>query len=148
MMRYSLLFLPVVLFLSGCCTSFTTSVRNESGRDIQLTVMRRLQQTETVTIRAPSTGRCGGVMPRALDGTADSWVISEGQARFTFADVTPIATMPKQFVSRSRFSSNFPCQRITQHVRIAPDMSIHAVRVVGYTESQPAQFPIHSTTKE
>ena len=87
-------------------------------------------------------------MPAALDGATDSWSITDGQARFTFADVSPIATMPDQFVSRSRFTSDFPCKRVTRHVRIAPDMTIQAVRVIGYTESQPAQFPIHYTTKE
>lgn len=147
-MRYSLLLLPAALTIGGCCTSFTTAVRNETGRDVQFTMMGRSHQTETITIRASSTGRCRGVMPATLDGTTDSWVISDGQSRFTFADLSPIATMPKQFVSSSRFTSNFPCKRVTQHVRIARDMTIHAVRVIGYTELQPAQFPIHYTTKE
>jgi hypothetical protein len=147
-MRHSLLLLPMMLTLTGCCIGFTTSVRNESGRDIQLTVMRHSQQTETVTIRASSTARCRGVMPTVPEGTPDSWLVSDGQSRFTFADVSPIATMPKRFVSSSRFTSAFPCKRVTQHVRIAQDMTIYAVRVIGYTESQPAQFPIHYTTKE
>src|SRR5262249_14343238 len=144
-MRNSLLLLIAVLALSGCCTGIATSVRNESGRDIQLTLVSHLQGTQTVTIRASATARCSGVMPAFRDGTTDSWIIADGQSHFRFADVSPIATMPKQFISSSRFTSDFPCNRITQHVRIASDMTIHAVRVIGYTESQPAQFPIHYT---
>ncbi len=56
--------------------------------------------------------------------------------------------MPSQFISGSRFTRDFPCKRITRHVRIAPDMTIHAMRVIGYTESEPTFFPIHHTEKE
>jgi len=87
-------------------------------------------------------------MPRSLDGAADSWTVSDGQSRFVFVDVSPIATMPDAFVSSSRLTGDFPCKRVTQHVRLAPDMTIQAVRVIGYTATQPAPFPIQYTKKE
>jgi hypothetical protein len=136
------------LILTGCCTSFTTTVRNETGRDLTLTTMRHSGQTETVAIRAGAKARCGGVMPRSLDGSADSWMVSDGRSQFVFADVSPISTMPRAFISSSRFTRDFPCRRITQHVRLAPDMAIHAVRVIGYTASEPAPFPIQYSRKE
>jgi|SRR5208282_3902653 len=144
--------LPMValsaLMLTGCCTSIITSVRNESGRDLTLTVFRHLGQTETLAIRAGARGRCGSVMPRSLDGSADSWTVSDGRSQFVYADVSPIATMPGAFISSSRFTGDFPCRRIAQHVRLAPDMAIHAVRVIGYTASEPAPFPIQFSRKE
>ena len=87
-------------------------------------------------------------MPSLAGFAPDCWIVSDGQSRFTFADVSPIATMPSPFTSSSRFTRNFPCNRITKHVRIASDMTIHAVRVVGYTDSEPATFPIRYTAKE
>ncbi|MSR65948.1 MAG: hypothetical protein EXS24_01060 [Pedosphaera sp.] len=145
--RYSLV-LVMALMVTGCCTSITTSVRNESGRDIQLTVMRRLEPTETVKIRAASTGRCKGVMSSHPGFAPDFWIVSDGQSRFTFSDVSLIATLPSRFVSSSRFTRDFPCKRVTQHVRITPEMTIHAVRVIGYTESEPTEFPIRYTVTE
>jgi|ERR1019366_4642400 hypothetical protein len=147
-MRFFTLCFVAMLMLTGCCTSISTSVRNETGRDIKLTAIWQSQQVETVTIRASSTGGCSGVMPTLPGQLPESWIISDGQSRFIFADVSPIATMPSRFVSSSRFTRIFPCKQITQHIRVAPDMTIHAVRVIGYTESEPSPFPICYTKKE
>jgi hypothetical protein len=144
-------FLPAMimpaLLLTGCCASFKTAVRNGSGRDIVLTISRRSGPTETVPIRAGAKGRVRGVMPRSLDGSADSWVVSDGHSVFVFADVSPIATMPRAYISSSRFTRDFPCKRITQHVRFTPEMTIHAVRVIGYTAHEPFPFPIQATKR-
>jgi hypothetical protein len=137
-----------MLLFTGCCASSSTSVRNETGKDLNLTIIRLSQQVETVTIRASSTGRCSGIMPTLSDEPAVSWIISDGQSRFIYADVSPIATMPSRFVSSTRFNRDFPCERFTHHVAITPDMVIHALRVIGYTESEPPPFPIHYTKKE
>ena len=145
-LRYSIF--VAFAMLTGCCTSITTSVRNESGRNIQLTIVRNSQKIETITIRASSTGKCAGVMPTHTGFPPDSWIISDGQSQFTYSDVSPIATMPDRFISSSRFTRDFPCNRIIKHVGLASDMTIHAVRVIGYTESEPAQFPIHYVKKE
>ena len=147
-MHSSLPALAALLMLTGCCTSITTTVRNESGRDIRVTIVRQSQQFETVAIRAASIGRCKGVMSSFSGHQPDSWIVSDGRSRFTFTDVSPVATMPGAFIGSSRFTMSFPCKRVTQHVRLAPDMTIHAVRVIGYTESEPAPFPIRYTTKE
>jgi len=144
---FALSFITVLMF-TGCCTSISTSVRNETGRDIHLTAVWRSQQVESVTIHAKSTGRCSGVMPAFPGQPPESWIISDGQSRFTFADVSPIGSMPSRFISSTRFTRDFPCKRVTQHVRIAADMTIHAVRVIGYTDSEPAPFPINYTNKE
>jgi len=140
--------LATTLMLTGCCVSISTSVRNETGRDIRLTLVRQSQQVETVMIRASSTGRCTGVIPALPGLSPDSWIISDGQSQFTFANVSSIATLPGPFISSSRFTRDFPCRRITQHVSLAPDITIHAVRVIGYTESEPAQFPIRYSKRE
>jgi hypothetical protein len=147
-MRIPALSIFAVIILTGCCISNSTSVRNETGKDILLTTVNQAKQTETVMIRAKATGRCSGVWPALPDQPPESWAISDGKSRFTFADVSIIATLPDQFVSSSRFTRDFPCNRITRHVRIAPDMTIHAVRVIGYTEWEPPSFPIHYTKKE
>jgi hypothetical protein len=148
LMRILPLVVAGMLMLTGCCINISTSVRNETSKDIFLTVISQSQQVETVTIHPLSTGRCGGVSPALAGFPPDSWIISDGQTRFTFADVSPIATLPSAFVSSSRFTRYFPCKRVTKHVRLASDMTIHAVRVIGYTESEPAPFPIHYTRKE
>ncbi len=147
-MRTLLLVLATMPMLTGCCISISTSVRNETGKDIRLTFVRQSQQVETVTIHPSSTVRCSGVMPAMAGFPPDSWIVSDGQMRYTFADVSPVATMPSPFVSSSRFTRGFPCKRVTQHVRLSSDMTIHAVRVIGYTDSEPAPFPIHYTMKE
>jgi hypothetical protein len=148
MHRHLPLILLCALVLTGCCIHITTAVRNETGKNVTLIIHRYSGQAETLAIRAGAKARCGGVMPRSLDGAADSWTVSDGQSRFVFVDVSPIATMPDAFVSSSRLTGDFPCKRVTQHVRLAPDMTIQAVRVIGYTATQPAPFPIQYTKKE
>jgi hypothetical protein len=150
MLRHSPGIIVSALVFTGCCTSVTTAVRNGTDRDITLTMSGHLRPPETVVIRAGAKGRVTGVVPPSPyhSDAADSWAISDGHSVFLFADVTPIATMPRAFISSSRLTRDFPCVRVTQHVRLAPDMTVHAVRVIGYTASEPAPFPIHYTKKE
>ena len=144
----SFLALAATLILDGCCVNISTSVRNETDENLILTHIGQFQQFGTVMIRAHSTGRSDGILPAESGKSPDSWVISDGRSKFNYTNVSPIASMPRAFVSRSRFTSDFPCNRITYHVAITPDMAIHAVRVIGYTESEPSPFPIHYTKKE
>jgi hypothetical protein len=137
-----------LLLLSGCCTEICTSVRNETGKDVNLTLLRNAKEVETVMIRARSAAECGGIMPPLPGTPPDSWIVRDEHARFTFEDVSPIASMPGAFVSSSRFTSIFPCKRVTRHVALTGDMTIQAERVVGYTKSQPEPFPIHYTNRE
>lgn len=140
--------LVATLMLSGCCVNISTSVRNETDENLILTHIGPFQQFGTVIIRAHSTRRCDGILPAVPGKSPDSWIITDGQSQFTYTNVSPIASMPDKFVSSSRFTSEFPCNRFTRHVAITPDMAIHAVRVIGYTESEPSPFPIHYTKKE
>ena len=131
----TLLIVLAAFFLTGCCVRLAATVRNQSGRDLRFTVVRHSGPTEAVAIRAGTKARIAGVLPH-LDGSPDAWIVTDGQSRFTFADVSPIAAMPDAFISCSRFTSDFPCRRVTQHVRLASDMTIHAVRVIGYTPTE------------
>jgi len=140
-----LIFLPT-LMLTGCCINFSTKLRNETSRDVLLTrtwpsQTAEREQTETVLIYAKSNAR--------FYGDGKSWIISDGKTRYVFSDVSPIATMPSRFTSSTRLTTHwFPCLRITRYVRLAPDMTIHADRVIGYTESEPPQFPLYPTKSE
>jgi hypothetical protein len=87
-------------------------------------------------------------MPHHAEVAPDSWIITDGRFRFTFADVSAVATMPGAFVSRSRLTRDFPCLRVTQHLKLAPDMTIHALRVIGYTDKEPPKFPLRYSNKE
>jgi hypothetical protein len=147
-MRLLMLVLIAPLALTGCCISLKTSVRNETGKNITITFLRGSNQVENITIPAASTSLCSGVIPTIPGSPPESLIISDGQMQYTFADVSAIAMLPRRFVSSSRFTSDFPCKRFTTHVRIASDMTIHAVRVIGYTESEPSPFPLHCTSKE
>jgi len=149
LVKLHLLPLPAVaITLTGCCTAIRTSVYNGTGQEIQLTLMREGKPIETVKVSGASPGLLRGIMPKLPGNRPDSWVVSSGTNRFTFSDISLVATMPRGFISRSRFTRDFPCSRVTQHVRIAPDMTIHAVPVIGPAGSQPPLFPIHYSTKD
>ena len=137
-----------ILMLTGCCVNFTTAVRNQTGKDVVITVCSARGGTEREAIQAGAKAYLRGAMPRYPDGACDSWMVSDGDSKFIFSDISPIATMPSAFISRSRFTRDFPCKRVTQHVRLGPDMAIHAVRVIGYTASEPAPLPIEYTRTE
>lgn len=147
-MRPLVLLVVIWLVASGCCVTGSTSVRNSTGRDIGISVFWQTQQVSTVSIPAFSTGRCAGVAPVFFGQGPELWVVSDGRSIFTFADVSPIYSLPRQFTSSSRLTREFPCKRFTKHVMITPDMSIHALRVIGYTDSEPSPFPIHYTSKQ
>lgn len=132
--------------LGGCCTAIRTSVYNGAGQTVQVTLVHDGKPLEAIKVRAASVGLLRGVMLFPGDTMPDSWLVSSGTNCFIFSDVSAIASMPRRFISSSRFTRDFPCNRVTQHVRIAPDMTIHAARVIGYTESEPPQFPIYHST--
>jgi hypothetical protein len=134
--------------LTGCCVCTATSVRNETGKDIQLTVIQGSQPVETVMVRASTTGICRGSFPLWPGNRSDSWIIVVGKSCYTFTNVSLIATLPDRFVSHSRFTRDFPCSRVARHVSVASDMTIHATRVIGYTESQPPLFPLQGTEQK
>jgi hypothetical protein len=125
--------------LAGCCTGVVTSVRNESGRDIRITILTATGQSNTVLVHPGRTAICDGVWSK---NSRDTWIVSDGTAESKFPDVSSIATLPNKFVSASRFTKDFPCNRVALHVGITPDLTIEARRAIGYTESQPEGFPI------
>lgn len=132
----------LVAMLNGCCVGIRTSVRNASGSN--LTLVGGFPRVETNTLPISKTVLCGGV----LGEPDDVWIISDGKSQFIYTNISLVATIPAEFVSHSRLNSDFPCLRITRHVMIAPDMAIHAERVIGYTEREPAGFPIWYTERK
>jgi hypothetical protein len=134
-------FLFLALFVSGCCVGTVTKVRNKTGREIFLTVINANQNpAPPVTVPAGSSHTCSGVM---LDA---SWIVSDGKSQYVFNDVSPIGTMRGRSRTESRFTSMFPCNRVTQHVELETNMVIYAVGGVGQEIPQPLGFPIHCTS--
>jgi hypothetical protein len=128
---------------AGCCVRVATSICNQTSRDIVLTVQQPPGAPVTARIPAGCSRVCDGVMPSEDAQRRQQWEVFDGQRHLFFTDLEPIAALPDDFVSSSRFTSDFPCERVTRHVRFMDDGVIEAVRVVGSTHSQPAGFPIH-----
>ncbi|HEY1717547.1 MAG TPA: hypothetical protein VGH42_04535 [Verrucomicrobiae bacterium] len=126
---------------NGCCVGTVTKVRNNTGKEISLSVINAGQiPALPVTIPAGSSRICSGVM---MD---TSWVVSDGKSKFVFNDVSPIGTMRGKSRTESRFTSMFPCNRITQHVEVETNMAIYAVGGVGQEIPQPPGFAIQCTS--
>jgi hypothetical protein len=75
-----------------------------------------------------------------------SWIVSDGKSQFVFDDVSPIGTMRGKSRTESRFTSMFPCNRVTQHVELETNLAIHAVGGFGQEIPQPPDFPIRCTS--
>jgi hypothetical protein len=107
MLLASLIFM---LGCNGCCVGVVAKVRNDTGKEISLTEINAGQiPILPVTIPAGSSRICSGVMSDA------SWIVSDGKSKFVFNDVSPIGTMRGRSRTDSRFTSMFPCNRVTQH---------------------------------
>jgi hypothetical protein len=133
--------LVFVLCCSSCCVGMVTKVRNKTDKEISLTVIDGNQNpAPPVTIPAGSSRLCSGVWLHA------SWIVSDGKSQFVFNDVSPIGTMLGKSRTESRFTSMFPCNRVTQHVELETNMAIYAVGGVGQKISQPPGFPIRCTS--
>ena len=138
-MRFALL-VALAICGNGCCVGFATKVRNHTGREISITVIHPGQIPSTpVPIPAGASGICDGVI------AGESWIVSDGQSRFCYNELSPIGAMRGPSRTESRFTSLFPCNRITQHVAIESNMAIYAVSSSGRKIPQPAGFPIYCT---
>jgi hypothetical protein len=120
-----------------------TCIRNDSGRDVTVTIDRPPDSSETVRIPAGRPRTVDGVFAGADPQRQQRWHIDDGERRLLVSDVSPIATLPDDFVSSSRLTSDFPCNRVTRHVRLTAGGDVEANATWGRKRPQPAGFPIH-----
>ena len=144
------MFLAFLLFCSGCCVGIVTKVKNNTGKEISITVIQPLGKPSSPVIIPAGTSRiCNGVIPgdTGVYVKAEiSWIISDGKSQFLFDNVSPIGAMRGASRTESRFTSMFPCNRVTQHVELETNMVIYAVGGVGCEIPQPPGFPIYCTS--
>jgi len=144
-----LFLLVAVICSSGCCVNLVTSVRNETGRDVLLTWNHGSGETGLVAILAGKTRTACGIIGSLPGSPADtSWIVFDGQTRYEFSDLSAIAKLPDDFVSSSRFTSDFPCLRVTRHVGLSSNMLIYAGGHIRPAIPQPPGFPIHFTKEQ
>lgn len=74
------------------------------------------------------------------------WIIFDGTSEYIFDDVSPVGAMRGRSRTESRFTSMFPCNRVTQHVKLETNMVINAVGGAGQEIPQPDGFPLHCTS--
>jgi hypothetical protein len=115
-----------------------TSIRNDAGRDLSLTVGVAAGHVETFSIRAGDTGTCDYGGTHWCDDQTDTMIISDGLSRFTFTNITAIIRLPDSLITRSCFFSPW-----TLHICVASNISVYAVDSHGYVSPQPEGFPIH-----
>jgi hypothetical protein len=140
-----LILLAVIICTGGCCVHLVTSVRNETGRDVLLAWNHGTNETSSVAIPFGKTRTTCGVVGSPAD---ESWIIFDGQTRYVFSDLSAIAKLPDDFVSSSRFTSDFPCLRVTRHVGLSSNMTICAGGHIRPAVPQPPGFPIHFTKEQ
>ena len=139
-----LLPLLLVLLVSGCCTRSVTGVHNSTGRDVDLTVVREGEHDKTLALRSDASvliDEFAGSRPTAF-------VVTDGGFRYTFADISAAQQLPSHYVSSSRFTSDFPCRRITRWIAIVPKDELWAARFGDPTDAQPKPFPLYPSKKE
>src|SRR4051812_11866613 len=105
----------LILFAGGCCVQLVTGVRNESGRDIILTIEGTAGAPEILKIPKGHLKICDGDPTR---NASHRWTIDDGRQRMVYDDVSPIRMLSGPYVSESRFTHGFPCNRVTRHVRL------------------------------
>ena len=144
--------LPCLLLILGLTAchggmGFATKVRNQSGRTIAVAGgIDGNSAADATTIRSGGAGICSGVVSKP--GQQVTWAISDGQMRYIYNDVSLIGTLHDSSATYSRFTGSFPHNRVTRHVMVDTNMSIHAITFDGSVAHQPSGFPIHYSTKE
>ncbi|HSY18563.1 MAG TPA: hypothetical protein VK815_09530 [Candidatus Acidoferrales bacterium] len=137
--------LALIVCTSGCCVGLATKVRNETGKDVLVTVVDPTGHRTSTAVPAGMSRQCGSIINLGKDEHF-SLVVSNEQSLFTFADASAIGRLPDAFMTRSRFTSDFPCLRITRYIKITDSMAIYAggyaAGFASDTVSQPPGFPI------
>jgi hypothetical protein len=75
-------------------------------------------------------------------------VIADTNGEYQFDNVSAIGWLKRPCVSRSRFTSDFPCLRFTRHLAIDRNMNVLAVNSAGQKVLQTNGFPIHFSSKK
>jgi len=140
------LLLPVLLALltGGCCIRSVTSVHNVTGRDISLTVVRDGGHDETLSLRSDASV----LIDEFTSGRPTAFVVADSGFRYTFADISAMQQLPSRYVNSSRFTSDFPCKRITRWIAFVPKDELWAARFGRPTDEQPHPFPLQPSKKE
>jgi hypothetical protein len=136
--------LLLALLASGCCIRSVTSVHNVTGRDVNLTVVRERGQDETLMLRPHASV----LIDEFASSRPSAFVITDSGFRYTFADISAVQELPSRYVSSSRFTSDFPCKRITRWIAIVPKDELWAARFGDPTGAQPKPFPLRPSKKE
>lgn len=140
------LLLPLLLALltGGCCIRSVTSVHNVTGRDVSVTVVREGGRDETLALKSD-----GSILIDEFNrGRPTAFVVTDSGFRYTFADISAVQQLPSRYVSSSRFTSDFPCKRITRWVALVPKDELWAARFGDPTDAQPQPFPLGPSKKE
>ncbi|MBW8864835.1 MAG: hypothetical protein JF609_07920 [Verrucomicrobia bacterium] len=139
------LVLSLIVCTSGCCINLATKIRNETGKDILITMVDPSGHLVSTAVPAGMTRLCGGIMNLGKKERF-SLVVSNWQSQFIYADVSAIGSLPETFTTSSRFTSDFPCLRITRYIKLSDGMLIYAGGyAAGYKNDdvpQPTGFPI------
>jgi hypothetical protein len=132
--------LPFLLLLSvnSCCIRTVTSVHNLTGREVSLAVVRDGGNEETL----PLSPDASVLIDDFAGGRPTALVVTDRAFRYTFHDNSLVQGLPRRYVSSSRFTSDFPCKRITRWIALLPKDELWAARFGDPTDAQPLPFPL------
>jgi hypothetical protein len=136
------LFLAVLA--NGCCIRSVTSVHNVTGWDVSLTVIREGAHPETLALGSDASV----LIDEFTSGRPTAFVFTDGKFSYTFTDISAVQQLPSRYVSSSRFTSDFPCKRITRWIALVPKDELWAARFGDPTDAQPQPFPLRPSKKE
>ena len=136
--------LLLAMLASGCCIRSVTSVHNVTGRDVGLTVIREGAHAETLTLGPGASV----LIDEFTSGRPSAFIFADAGFSYTFTDISAVQQLPSRYVSSSRFTSDFPCKRVTRWVALVPKDELWAARFGDPTDAQPQPFPLRPSKKE
>lgn len=110
-----------------------------------VTVIRGGGLQDSFALRADSSALIDDFV---AGGRPITWIVSDSEVRYIFSDVSAIYHLRSQYVSSSRFTSDFPCKRITRWVAFVPRNELWAARRGDPDDKQPVPFPLSYSKKE
>jgi hypothetical protein len=140
------LFLPLLLTMLtiGCCVRRVTNLHNVTGRNVILTVVRDGGHKDSIALRPGSSTLIDDFIAA---GRPVAWVVADSEVHYTFSDISAFEYLPSRHVSSSRFTSDFPCRRITRWIALVPKDELWAARFSDPTDEQPLPFPLRPSKK-
>jgi hypothetical protein len=121
-----------------------TSVHNVTGSDVSLTVIREGAHAETFALRPDASV----LIDEFAGGKPIAFVLADAGFSYTFNDISAVQQLPSPYVSSSRFTSDFPCKRITRSVALIRKGELWAAKFGDPTDAQPKPFPLRPSKKE